>query len=202
MFMPDPPKKEEPLREGRWRLIQKLDGWRSLYEECYYDENGNLVRLTTRRVYMGDQLEAEFSVNSKGEKDGKYTEYDSQGDVIKRCYYSEGLLDGIYAEYNQGKEKFSVPYENGRVIGQKILRDDNGEVVGYEIHGETGILEKGDVQALPEKEGEGEGPTKIPQPIGFGMPSIASKKPTNEKKTPVIVGRKKHKDLTYGGNTR
>ena len=176
MFMPNPPKETETLLEGRWRLLQKLDGDRSLYEECYYDQDQNLVRLPTRRIYKGKLLAAEYFTNSKGEKDGKYTEYDEEGNVTKLCYYREGILEGLCTEYWKGQEISSVHFKSGKPMGHKLLRNKKGVLVGYELYTETGLVQKASLRVKQGDQDEQPAPSKgkkrkIRLPIGFYQPT-------------------------------
>ena len=140
MFMPDAPKNKEPLRDDRWYLIKELDDKSGVYEERYYDINGNLVRLNNQRVYVGESVYMQYSVNANGVKDGRFEKYSSHGELVLSCSYKDGVLNGEYSEYQQGVLRKQGYYKNGKRVGLWLSYDKNSLPIRQTTYGDFSVI--------------------------------------------------------------
>ncbi|MBP5160669.1 MAG: hypothetical protein ILP11_01280 [Alphaproteobacteria bacterium] len=200
-------KKQLEFTEG-WRLLKKLDGNRAIYEKCSYDKDHNLVRSNFRRIYDGQNLEAEYTVNEKEQRNGEYIQHTKKGKIV--CYYEADILHGSYMEYIDGVLRVSGPYEHGRRMGSWVFFDKNSNPIRQIIYGIEGIISDTNDEIAQQTE------EKKSRPIGFGpydeksapkkskevitLPSISTEEPDPGVKDdpetrvrPVIRGRHKGK---------
>ena len=151
-------KKQLEFTEG-WRLLKKLDGNRAIYEKCSYDKDNNLVRSNFRRIYDGQNLEAEYTVNEKEQRNGEYIQHTKKGKIV--CYYEADILHGSYMEYIDGVLRVSGPYEHGRRMGSWVFFDKNSNPIRQIIYGIEGIISDTNDEIAQQTE------EKKSRPIGF-----------------------------------
>ncbi len=73
---------------------------------------------------------------------GKYNEYDENGNLHILCEYTnEGLLDGIYSKYVNGKIDYEITYEVGIKNGAKTYYYNNYEDINDELNGRIQKIE-------------------------------------------------------------
>ena len=110
---------QKALRDGAWTPLEKLVDGSIVYGQAEYDIHGKLVVLPGRRIYVGGQVMAEYSVNAQGKKDGEYRQYNTQGKLVEKCYYKNDCLDGDWIAYNSdGSVRVKGHYKNGRRTGK------------------------------------------------------------------------------------
>ena len=163
MVLPSDFKKEKLSFEEGWRLLKKLDEHRAVYERCSYDEENNLVRSNFRRIYDGKDIEAEYTVNAKEQRDGQYIKYTKKDIIISN--FKEDILDGAYEEYDQdGILRLKGTYKKGERIGVWLELYKDGTQKRQIVYANAGLT-LADSAAEEEKATEEE--TKQ-RPIGFG----------------------------------
>ncbi len=73
---------------------------------------------------------------------GKYVEYDKNGDLYILCEYTnDGLLDGIYSKYVNGKIEYEITYKVGIKDGGKTYYYNNIKDVNDELNGRIEKIE-------------------------------------------------------------
>ena len=171
--------KEQLSFEEGWRLLKKLDGNRGIYERCFYDAEHHLVRSNFRRIYDGQDLEAEYTVNAKEQRNGGYIQYTKKGKIV--CYYEADILHGSYMEYIDGVLRVSGPYEHGRRMGSWVFFDKNSNPIRQIIYGIEGIISDTNDEIAQQTE------EKKSRPIGFGPYDDKDTKAAPEKSKEVIT---------------
>lgn len=132
--------KQKPLRDGAWVPLEASPKGSVLYGEAYYDVHGKLVVLPGRRIYIGDQLQEEFSINEQGERHGAYTRYNNEGKPAEKGHYKNGALDGEWIAYDKdGAVRARGHYRNGKKIGKWKVKFVGGPAVVVD-YGEDNIL--------------------------------------------------------------
>lgn len=76
----------------------------------------------------------ENAKSNKHKKDGLVIEYGDKGNVVCRCYYKDGCLEGICSRFDDdGLETFTGFYRNGLLHGQ-VLKYDKNSIVNVVEH--------------------------------------------------------------------
>jgi len=112
-------------KEGAWKVYEKSFDFPK-YIISYVDGayNGPYFEYT-------DHGQVEIQSNYKNNKlHGHWGQY-KFGKIIKTANYTDGLLDGLYAEYNQrdGTPKMEATYKMGKQDGSMKYYNDKGEVI-------------------------------------------------------------------------
>lgn len=69
-----------------------------------------------------------------GVLDGKFSEYDETGRLIKEGFYARGILIGKFVEYLNDNRRVQVEYVNGKPVGNKYaVIDSDGNSVDYDF---------------------------------------------------------------------
>lgn len=81
-----------------------------------YDKEGVIITLIYyHNGYMSDKEEIN-RFNDEGQKDGEWKEFYPDGKVKKEEQYKDGILDGLYKEFNQkGNLILALNYNNGQL---------------------------------------------------------------------------------------
>jgi hypothetical protein len=83
--------------------------------------------------YPGGKLKRKYAVDTRGRRDGPYTEYYPNGKVKVRAGYKAGKLDGPYAEFTDtGRKVLTAGYRDGKLDGT-LTRYENGKVFLVQI---------------------------------------------------------------------
>lgn len=162
MVSPSDAQEEQLVFKEGWRPLKKLDGHRAIYEKCSYDSENNLVRSNHRRIYDGKNLEAEYTVNAKEQRDGEYIKHTKKGVTIS--HFKCDILDGSYEDYDlDGILRLKGNYQKGERIGVWLELYKDGEQKRQIVYANPGIV-LADSAAEEEKNEE----EKKQRPIGFG----------------------------------
>ena len=70
-----------------------------------------------------------YTVN--GKRHGMYEEFDEDGDLLKRAYYYDGLLEGPYYVYHQDSDRVMVEctYRSGKKEGEFYEYDEDENLI-------------------------------------------------------------------------
>ena len=109
-------------RDGLWIIYYK-DG---SSEERYY-KNGVLNKEIIIHDATGTSTKKINIVD--GKKEGKYTEYDYDGNLMTEGFYKNDKLEGSFKKYNNNKLFLEGNYKNGILDGKFIVFSDNGEKI-------------------------------------------------------------------------
>src|SRR6478736_4975994 len=73
-------------------------------------------------------------------KNGSYTLFSPEGDILLKSSYKDNLLDGPYAEfYENDNPKVKVTYSNGKKIGEQMNYSIQGNLLSKEVYEKTSI---------------------------------------------------------------
>ena len=109
-------------RDGLWIIYYK-DG---SSEERYY-KNGVLDKEIIIHDATGTSTKKINIVD--GKKEGKYAEYDYDGNLMAEGFYKNDKLEGSFKKYNNNKLFLEGNYKNGILDGKFIVFSDNGEKI-------------------------------------------------------------------------
>ncbi|GAL87683.1 hypothetical protein MYP_4914 [Sporocytophaga myxococcoides] len=71
-------------------------------------------------------------------KNGSYTLFSPEGDILIKSNYKDNLLDGTYAEfYENDNPKVKSTYSNGRKIGEQLNYSIQGTLLSKEVYEKT-----------------------------------------------------------------
>lgn len=71
-------------------------------------------------------------------KNGGYTLFSPEGDILIKSNYKDNLLDGTYAEfYENDNPKVKATYSNGRKIGEQLNYSIQGNLLSKEVYEKT-----------------------------------------------------------------
>jgi uncharacterized protein len=97
-------------------LVNYKDGKKE-GESKEYDKNGLLITLMQYHNNYLINREKINRINSNNEKTGKWINFYPDGRIHKEMNYENGLLNGLYKEYDSnGNMALVLKYENGKII--------------------------------------------------------------------------------------
>lgn len=112
--------------------------------ECFYDKNGYIVqknlyalgKIVQEIRYGINGPVSEKNFNLQGDKHGNQITFYPDGS-IESCYsYRNDKLDGeCFANYENGKTWYHVPYKNGKPVNRYVEYFESGKLKKQEMYG-------------------------------------------------------------------
>lgn len=96
--------------------------------KCELTIKEGIVDGPARYFYASGQL-MEVGTFSKGQKDQKWTRYNTNGSISAIAFYSLGKKTGTWLVYDeQGRKRFEMNYQDGQKAGMWTSWDESGAV--------------------------------------------------------------------------
>jgi antitoxin component YwqK of YwqJK toxin-antitoxin module len=111
--------------------------WVSYFDYDFRFNSGLKKEIITYKNGQRNGLRAEYFKNTKLRikeywkydiRDSIYEEYNESGDLVKKCFYKNGILDGAYFGLDKG-DLVKCFYKNGVLHGEYKKFDRNGKLV-------------------------------------------------------------------------
>lgn len=149
---------ENGLKQGRWYLfypggriqtegVYKNDKKNGYFKE--YSENGDLLKVSK---YVDDVLQTEAQEIQKPEIQKTYY---PNGNIKVSAMFRNGIQEGLQQMYDStGKIEKSQVFQNGKVIGEGIIKEDGKEEGPWKNYYPDGSIKSFGNYAQGEKTGE------------------------------------------------
>lgn len=119
----------EKYNDGNLIYIAYYDQNEEVYDQLSFVQNEEKYTLTYKGISFEKEVESEYL---NGIRNGSYTRYDIDGNIILQGNYLVGMQHGDWKWYNEGKLVTEATYQ---------YNDLHGKLVRYNEEGETDYVE-------------------------------------------------------------
>ncbi len=107
-----------------WRMdgsLKMTEQWRrgALIQKEFYDEEGSLIRLEKKSLWKNKVYTSDSIWIHKGEELVQLKTYNSIGTLKTSANYKNGVLNGSYKEFENGKLISKIKYKDGVIVPAK-----------------------------------------------------------------------------------